>query len=316
MRLTKKIAEGLKLSWAWGIRPFVVMRFKWLLWRANNKIHPLVWLTPGQRLERDLELFEDSDNKHLNKELLEELAKTRDGIFDRARKQSIVSMLAFIFLAADYFAIKIDFSIAGFSLKIAPGIKEGLLLVVNIISFNTLMLQSNISAINAAIRHIIKRIFPEELHTLHALRYFAQEYYMPYHPFNLPHVAPTLITSKFAIYGFAIFSLLGIATAAAISVLNIAIVIDMWLNPALGFWSQAVCIYVATLSVGATFYTIITRFKLPYRDYSALDELRIMEQFHPERLDARRAEIYKETSVVFGEMRERGLPLPIERDVK
>jgi hypothetical protein len=306
----------LKLLWVRLIRPFLVLRFKWLAWRANNKTHPILWLTPAKRLELDLELFEDAENKYLNKELLEELAKTRDAIFDRARKQYIVSMLALIFLAADYFAIKVDFSISGFSLKIAPGIKEGLLLIVNIIAFNTLMLQSNAASLNAAIRHIISRIYPEELRALQSIKYFAQEYYVPYQPFNLPHITPTFMASNLAIYGSAFFALLAISVASGIFALNIAIVIDMWLHPALGIWSKVVCVYVLLLGAGALFYSSMTRFWLPYRDYTALDELRIMEQIHPERLDARRAEIYKETSAVFDEMRKRDLPLPFERDAK
>jgi hypothetical protein len=306
----------LKLFWVRLTRPFLLLRFKWLAWRANNKAHPILWLTPGKRLELDLELFEDPENKYLNKEFLEELAKTRDSIFDRARKQSIVSMLTLIFLAADYFAIKVDFSISGFSLKIAPGIKEGLLLIVNILGFNTLMLQSNATALNSAIRHIISRIYPEELRALQSIKYFAQEHYVPYQPFNLPHLTPTFMTGNLAIYGSAIFALLAISVATGIVALNMAIVIDMWLNPALGIWSKVICVYVILLGAGALFYNAMTRFRLPYRDYSALDELRIMEQLHPERLDARRAEIYKETSAVFDEMKKHGLPLPFERDAK
>jgi hypothetical protein len=178
------------------------------------------------------------------------------------------------------------------------------------------MLQANVGALNGAIKHIISRLYPVELRTLQTIKYFAQEYYTSYQPFNLPHIAPTFVTSNLGIYGSFFFAIIAVLTSASFSILNIAMIIDMWLHPALGVWSKAICVYVLILSVCALFFTAMTRFILPYRDYSALDEIKILEQINPDRVDARRAEIYRPTSLVFDQMRERGLSLPFEHENK
>lgn len=300
--------------WSGASKPFVKAGFQWRLWRANSRIYPIVWQTPGERLRLDLELFEDKESKYINKEFLEDLSKARDGAFERARKQSIVSMLIFIFLAANYFSINLDFSISGFSLKFSPGIREGLLLIVNILAFNTLMLQGNTHVLSAAMKHIISRIYPEELQTLYTIRYFAQDYYVPYYPYNVRHIAPTSLTSKISSYGAISFAALAILTAAGFYILNIAIVFDTWKNPTFGVWSKALSVYIAILGIYGIFYSAITRFRLPYRDYTVLDELSIMEQVHPERHRERWDQVYKEVSDIYGDMLKRGYKLPGIKD--
>jgi hypothetical protein len=291
-------------------RPFAIALYKWRRERALNRIHPLVWLAPGRLLQLDLDLFEDKEGKFLTKELLDDLAKTRDALFERMRKQWIVSVLVFIFLAANYFAINLDFSISGFSLKFAPGIREGLLLLVNIIGVNTLMLQSNIYALDSAIRFLIAKVFPEELHNLYIIRYFAHEHYPAYNPFNLPHITPTNFTSNILIYGFSALGILVVITSLAATTLNIFIVFDMWRNPAFGIWSKVIGVYIMAMGLVAVIYTIITRLRLPYRDFTANHELEILEQVDLDRHARRREELYREATELYIEMVRRGYIAP------
>lgn len=304
--LRKHSSEAKRNLWILATYPFVMAAFKWRSWRLINKHFPILFLNPGRLLQLDLELYEEVEGHKLSKDLLDDLSKTRDSLFERARKQTLVSSLIFIFLVANYFSINVDFSISGFSLKFAPGVKEGLLLIVNIIAFNTLMLQSNIHALNSAMGHIITRIFPEELRGLYTIKYFGQEYYKTYQPFNLPNLTMTNLTSQIALYWSFIFAATAFTTAGIIYALNIAIVFDLWKNPSIPFWSKAIAVYILILGVNGVFYSVITRFLVPYRDYSVNHELEITRQVHPDRHAQRLEEVYGELVNVEMAMVERG----------
>ncbi len=51
-------------------------------------------------------------------------------------------------------------------------------------------------------------------------------------------------------------------------------------------------LYILTLGLGALFYVVLTRFKLPYLDYTVNDELELLKQIDPARYSARLQEIY------------------------
>jgi hypothetical protein len=108
--------------------------FWWRQRREWRRIVPRLWLSQGELLAKDLELFEDDPEETFSPQFIDSFAKARDETIAVAKKQIIISVLIFMFLFSNYLSIGIDISIGGFSLKYGAGIPEGLLLVSNLLS--------------------------------------------------------------------------------------------------------------------------------------------------------------------------------------
>ena len=173
----------------WITYPFIVGAFKWRALREWRKIVPRRWLSPADVVAEDLELFEPRDRFDIK--FIDDFAKARDDIMSLTKKQTIISMLIFLFLLSNYLAVGLDVSLGGFSLRYSTGVAEGLLLVSNMLSCYTLILQANSSILDATIKSAIKFGVPEELRTLYLVRYFPHEQFGRYQPFNMPYLIPT-----------------------------------------------------------------------------------------------------------------------------
>jgi len=69
---------------------------------------------------------------------------------------------------------------------------------------------------------------------------------------------------------------------------------------------EQLLIYILLLGVGATFYVALTRFRLPYLDYTVNGELELLEQVDPVRHRARLQEIYGKLNADRKDMEQRG----------
>ena len=133
--------------------------------------------------------------ERFDSKFLDDFAKARDDTVSLVKKQTILSVLIFVFLLSNYLEIGLDISISGFSLHNTRGIPEGLLLISNLLSCYTLILQANSSVLDATIRVAIKQGAPEELPVLYLVRYFPHEQFGRYQPFDLLPCLPSFMKS-------------------------------------------------------------------------------------------------------------------------
>lgn len=289
----------------WITYPFVVLAFKWREHKAWRRIVPRRWLSPSEIIAEDLSLFEPRDRIDLK--LLEDFAKARDDTLGLAKKQLVFSAITFAFLLTNYLDIGLDISVAGFSLRHGRGIPEGLLLVSNLLSCYTLILQSNAAILDATIKSAIPLTVPEELRNLYLVRYFPHEQFGRYQPFNMPYLIPNQLQRAIGKATALLFLGILTTTILAYSACNLFLLIHhLWIKPSFGVWSTALLMYILTLGLGAFLYLILTRLRLPYLDYTANDELELLKQIDPIRYRARLDEIYGPLNADRNNMRQRG----------
>lgn len=266
---------------------------------------PRRWLSPTEIIAEDLELFEQRNR--LDLKFIDDFAKARDDIMSLTKKQIIFSGLVFLFLLSNYLALGLDINVGGFSLRYSPGIPEGLLLISNLLSCYTLILQANSSILDSTIRSAIKLGVPEELQTVYLVRYFPHEQFSRYQPFNMPHLIPTKLQRTIGKGVAILFLIFLIITFFAFATCNLFLLIHhLWIKPNFGVWSNLLLIYILLLGVGATFYVALTRFRLPYLDYTVNGELELLEQVDPVRHRARLQEIYGKLNADRKDMEQRG----------
>ena len=252
---------------------------------------PRRWLSPAEVITEDLDLFESRDRFDLK--FIDDFAKARDEIMSLTKKQIIFSTLVFLFLLSNYLAVGLDINVGGFSLRYGPGIPEGLLLISNLLSCYTLILQANSSILDATIKSAIKLSVPVELRTVYLVRYFPHEQFGRYQPFNMPYLIPTKLQRAIGKGVAVLFLILLILTLFAFAACNLFLLIHhLWIKPSFGVWSNLLLVYILLLGLGATFYLVLTRVRLPYLDYTVNTELELLQQVDPARHRARLQELY------------------------
>jgi hypothetical protein len=275
--------------------------------RHWKKIVPPLWLTPAELMARDLEYYVAGEGKDkVDFALLDGLVKTRDETYAIIKKQLTISTLIFLFLFANYLTIDTGITIAGFSLRYAKGVPEGLMLISSLLSSYTLLLQSNVYLMESAIKFLIKAIVPIELRQLYQIRYFPHEHSGQYTPFNLPHITQSSITTTLKKIT-ALFSLCLLGSVyLAYTYCYVLLVADIWNAARLGNWSKAIAVYMGLMSACGLLFVIVTRMKLRYLDYTTNHEIELMKQIAPEKVNARLQEIYGDLNADQRKMVERG----------
>lgn len=222
----------------WLVRPFVIGAFKWRAHKEWRRIIPRRWLSPAEVIALDLELFEP--RSHLDQKFIDDFVKARDDIMSLTKKQMILSALIFLFLLSNYLDIGLDISMGGFSLRYSRGIPEALLLISNLISCYTLILQGNCAVLDATIRSAITIVVPEELRALYLVRYFPHEQFGRYSPFNMPYLIPARFQRFIGKAAAILFLTLIILTSLAFVACNIFLLVHhLWIKPSFGIWSKS-----------------------------------------------------------------------------
>ncbi|WP_316180146.1 MULTISPECIES: hypothetical protein [unclassified Bradyrhizobium] len=253
----------------------------------------------------DLALFEPPSG--LDLKIVDEFAKTRDETLGLIKRQTIFTLLVFVFLLANYLNVGLDVSVAGFSLRYSKGIPEGLLLIANLIACYTIILQANCSMLDATIRSVIGLATPTELQTLYLIRYFPHEHFGRYQPFNMPHLVPSRSLRALTRITAILFVMLLIATTLAFSACNLFLLVyHLWINPSFGAWSTLLLVYILALGFVAILYIALTRLRLPYLDYTVNNELELLGQIDPRRHKMRLQEIYGDLTKDRQDLRDRG----------
>jgi hypothetical protein len=156
-----------------------------------------------------------------------------------------------------------------------------------------LILQANSSILDATVKSAIKLGVPEELRTVYLVRYFPHEQFGRYQPFNMPHLIPTKLQRSISKGVAILFLMVLFLTLFAFAACNLFLLIHhLWVKPSFGVWSNLLLAYILLLGVGALFYVILTRFRLPYLDYTINSELELLQQVDPVRHRVRLQEIY------------------------
>ncbi len=278
----------------WSSYPFVILKYYMRRRKEWRKIIPRLWLSSGELLAKDLEYYQSDDEEYkLNKKFIEDFAKSRDDMSSVVKRQVILSFLIFIFLLGNYFSVGLDISIAGFTLKYAPGVPEGLLLIQTLLGCYTLLVQGNLYLLDSALKAAIKAGVPPELQRLYETRYFAHEQFGAYVPFNLPHIIPNAWSRGMAKFSAAMYLLLFFLVSLAYICGNLFLLhYHLWAHPNFGNWSYALFFYLLLVGITSFAYAWLTRVRLPYLDYTTNHELDILRQANFAQYQIRLQELY------------------------
>ncbi|WP_146071409.1 hypothetical protein [Bosea lathyri] len=306
MTVWKRIKPSLQSAKFYALWLPVMIAFKLRERRAYNEISPKLWLSSGELIYRDLEMYDEVDGHKLDKSFLDELVKTRTDLHDKIAKRLILTLCVFSFLFANFLSLKIDFKVGGFDLKYSPAIAQGLLLVTNMIAVHTLMMQNSLHILDSTIKFIVIKSIPPELHQIYFAKIFNREHYPSYTPYNLPHITFNPLNTFMGKYTAVAFLTLLCGSGLIYVACNIWMIYDMIFNPKFGWISISIGAYIVITGIFAFLYMIITRFKLPYTDYTHNQELELLGQIDPDRRALRSSEIYDKLISLRREMVERG----------
>lgn len=268
-----------------------MIRHKLVIRRLQREIVPRLWLTPKGLIDRDLDYFE-GEGRNFDKSFIDDLAKARDDISSKVYKKMLLSFTIFVYLLANFLAISIDIKLPGIELKYIPGVPEGLILFINVMSVANMIQLNAIYNLECVMKYGIDKAFPEEIRQVYRVRYFPNEAYGRYQPGNLPHITPTGVNSFIAINSTVLFLILVVASFIVYFAMHVWLILDLMINPKIPYLSRSIGIYVSIIGLYSIFYFIITRCWMPYNDYTANHELELLDQINPELRAKRSAEIY------------------------
>lgn len=317
MSFWRRLSDSLNAAWK-RAKPLLNRTKFYALWlpamiafkvrerRAFNEISPTIWLSSAELIQKDLELYDEVEGHKLDKSFLDDLVKTRTDLQDKIAKRLVLSFGVFVFLLSNFLSVKIDFKVGGFDFKYGPAVADGLLLMTNVLAVHTLMMQNSLHIMDSAIRTIIQKSVPPELHQFYHARIFNREHYPSYVPYNLPHITYKPVNTFIGKYTAIAFIFMLIGSSLIYLFLNLWMIFDLITNPKLGWISISIGSYILVTGIIALCYMITTRFKLPYTDYTVNHELELLEQIDPDKRDVRRAEIYEKIIALRRDMVKRG----------
>ncbi|EJJ24605.1 hypothetical protein PMI11_07202 [Rhizobium sp. CF142] len=120
------------------------------------------------------------------------------------------------------------------------------------------IIQNNMYTLERTMKFAIMNKFPLELRGIYIEKYFCLENFPPPSPTQLPHISYSRIYSQFFMVASAAFLIATLIYFSCYTALYMAVAVDIWKNARLGIWS----------------YVILTRMRMPYRDYTVLHEFR------------------------------------------
>ena len=172
MGLVERIRTKVSSIFFAACRRAARLGFRYRRDRYYRKFHPVIWRTPGQLLEMDLENYEPESDQHaLTVTTVEKLRSYRDAIDENMRRARQVNLLMFAALVSNYFAIDSDLSFAfGIKAKFS-GFREVFLVALSFIGAYVLILENNVYTINSYMKFIIGQL-PEEVRQMHIASHF------------------------------------------------------------------------------------------------------------------------------------------------
>ncbi|MGO6682094.1 hypothetical protein [Rhizobium leguminosarum] len=275
--------------------------------RRFRKNFPLIWKTPGEITHLDLENYEpEGDDFKLDKKFVDDLLPARDAARTKANRIIFVNMMIFAFLLTDYFSIGLKFSIPGVSVTDPKGVRDFLIFFVSITGIYCLVIQNNIYTIESAMKFSILNNFPTELRDIYIAKYFYFENFPPPSPVQLPNISYSRLYSNYFLVASVTSLILLFLYFSFYTALYITIAIDVWKSARLGIWSYIIAAASITNGTLSMSYLILTRMRMPYRDYTVFHELQGLPEIAPSQLERRRKEVHGEGVADYLNLVERG----------
>ncbi|MBW9052168.1 hypothetical protein [Rhizobium mesosinicum] len=287
--------------------PFVMTAYRLRERRRFRKNFPLIWKTPGEITNLDLENYEpEDDDFKLDKKFVDDLLPTRDAARTNANRILFINMMIFAFLLTDYFSIGLTFTIPGVSVVDPKGVKDFLIFYSSMTGLYCFIIQNNMYTLDSAMKFVIMNKFPLELRGIYIAKYFYFENFPPPSPTQLPHISYSRIYSQFFMVASVAFLIAILIYFSCYAALYMAIAVDIWKNARLGIWSYVIAGASIANGVLSTSYLILTRIRMPYRDYTVLHEIQGLPQIAPSQYERRQKEVYGEGVADWLSLVERG----------
>lgn len=278
--------------------PFAMAAYKWREHKLHAQIIPTNWLTSGELIFRDLEYFEpEKEDRFISVETLQDFAQARDNLRESLQKTGAINFTIFLFLLAQYVSIELDISIFWISIKKAPGITEAFLVLLTLSTMYSTLRHRSLYFVESTMHAILHRIVPAELKSLYLSRFFPDEQFGIYYPFNLPHIVAYRSVSTATINSGIFF--LGFVVAPAVVAyycFYFLIIANLWTAPQFGNWSKLLSIYLFAVTAFTLIYALLIRIRMPYRDYQVNQYFELTDQLNPDKKAERLAKIYGELS--------------------
>jgi hypothetical protein len=281
-------------------RHYQIREIKKRIRQEERKNVPRVWLSPSKIIEMDLDLYfnEQGPGQFKDEKLLNDLAKSRDDCLSIVKKQLLVSAGISALLLSSYFSAGVDqINLGILTLKIGKGVQEALLLFQSALSMYILLVQSNATALDAAIRTMIKNTITPELQSLYEIRYFPHQAFSNFKPFNLPHITMTKFTI-FVLFRAAPILFLSLLCCGLLAWLGtwFVLVFDVWSKARLGIWSQLTVAITLFVQFYGFVFLVSRSAKMPYNDYTINHEYELLKQVAPEKMNRHLSQRYGRTN--------------------
>ena len=302
------VAAAALRAWRKVWRPFAVAAFRFRSSRREKRRFPTLWRTDAQIVRVDLEYAAEDEIEKFDKTVFDNVVSMRDRISSQLSKLLLFGSTTFLVQLSFVAQLDMDSTIFGFKITNKPGIAEALLVVSSTIMFRTLQLQARFEALNSAVVWGVGRVFPPSLKSLLNIAYDNNSF-GKYYSSNIPHYTHRPMQIYIGMAAANLFLVALLIALSAIIYTNYLIFMSIWDAQRMGWWSIAACGYAFLALAGGAAYLLLTRFPMPYRDWSNLHYMEMVRQFHPEVEHQALAKEYAEDNADKDAMKARGYPV-------
>jgi ABC-type multidrug transport system fused ATPase/permease subunit len=242
----------------------------------------------------------------LDSDFVEKILKARDEIFSIQNKIALFSSLVFFYLISNYYSIDLKVDFGFFSLENKPGSKEFLLLLANLAGFYSSIIGNNKYKLESVLHYYIEKTVDKNLQEIYLSMYFPLQLFGRYNPINLPNLIYSDLLLAVDVIFLIIFVLASVSAFLFVVTFNFIFVYDLWVNLSVGFLSKISVFSILVLSISSICFVIMTRFKMPYRDYQLNIDLENAKKESEEKYREMLLDKYSTLSDCETQMRERG----------
>lgn len=298
-------------------KPFVVAAFRRREQRRFRQNFPRVWKTSGEIIALDLENYEPEEGApNLDKVFIDDIVPARDAAMAKVQRLSFVAFIMFMLIVADYFSISMKFHIPSVEFSDIRANREFLLFFMSLINIALLVLSINLYNMERVIKYIINKKLPEELRQIYISKYFYHENALRYSGVNTPHITIDPIHNGLFLASFASLGFLVIGYMIAYITLGVLIAYDVWMQGNLGWLSRIIALAAIINYALILMGIILTRFRMPYTDYSKQHEIDVLKQIAPSQVSSKLKKMYSGFSEDYGALVAKGyFSGDIERDL-
>jgi hypothetical protein len=260
---------------------------------------PTAWFTYKSRIRRDLDraYAEEGGETFFGADYVTRISGQAKQLEEWFTKLMALQIALMAFQVIGFISSDASLSLFGITLKQAAGVKEMLLVIFAVIAVATWLVLISRDTVLAVIDRLA------ELSTERTLASFEKlalpspsniKFYVPrlYDDWMFPTAPNKALFGAFVV----VSALLAVSVFAFSLAINIVFFLDIYRRPTLGAWSYCVLGYVVATYMFGILCLVRFYLPLPYRDNSALLELKALEGVDEVLLHRRREEIFGEDS--------------------